>query len=120
MLVSSETRNTELYNTLSEMGLLCTEDYRIRKAHDELAETRAKVCDLSYKDVERIGYLYPHFMTDIEDKGKFEVWIGDEYINPAEITWIEGLVHLYGILPRHYDVETQKATLIFSDGIMRR
>lgn len=120
MLVSSEMRNSELYNTLSEMGLLCTEDYRIRKAHDELTEARFKICDLSYKDVERIGYLYPHFMTDIEDKGKFEVWVGDEYINPAEITWIEGLVHLYGILPRHYDVETQKATLILSEGIMRR
>lgn len=120
VLVSNETRITELYNTLSEMGLLCTEDYRIRAARDGIASNRSKICKLSNKDVERIGYLYPHFMTDIEDKGKFEMWIGDEYINPAEVQWIEGRVHLYGILPRHYNVEEDVIQLVFIDGIVDR
>lgn len=120
MLVSNVSRNSELYNTLAEMGLLCTEDYRIRTAHEVVADSRSKLCDLSYKDVERVGYLYPHFMCDIGDKGKFEVWIGDEYINPAEIQWIEGLVHLYGILPRHYDEKTQKARLVYLNDIAKR
>lgn len=120
MLVSNVTKVTELYNTLSEMGLLCTEDYRIREAHESIADARSRVCDLSYKDVERVGYLYPHFMADIGDKGKFEVWIDDEYINPAEIQWIEGLVHIYGILPRHYDVTTKKARLIYLQDVVQR
>lgn len=119
MLVSSEKRNSELYNTLSEMGLLSTEECQIRNTRIELGSTSIKNCPISYKDVERVGYYNPHFMTDIEDQGKFEVWVNDEYINPAEITWIEGYIHLYGILPRQYPDDTT-VKLVFINNITKR
>lgn len=119
-MLTHEERNSEFYNTLSEMGLLSTEDCRIQSTRDTIGQNTIKICPISYKDVERIGYFNPHFFTDIEDKGKFEIWIGDEYINPNEITWIEGHVHLYGILPKQYDEETTVVKLVFVNDIVKR
>jgi len=119
VIISEIKRNSEFYNTLSEMGLLSTEDYRIRSTWNVIKERKIKHCKVLYNDIDRIGYLNPHFMTDIGDKGLFEVWVDDEYVNPEDITWIEGWVHLYGILPKQY-FETQDVKLIFIDNIAKR
>lgn len=120
MFVSNLTQTTELYNIFSEMGILCTENRRIREVRDQVGTRSVSIAKLSYDDIERVGYFYPHFMLDRQDKDKLELWVGNEYINPAEVTWIETEVHLYGIMPRTYDVEKDVVTVIKNDHIFQR
>ena len=82
MLVSNFIKNSELYNTFAAMGILCTEDKRIRETREEVGKTTVETVRLTYDDIDRIGYYYPHFMLKRQDKNKLEIWIGDEFINP--------------------------------------
>lgn len=120
MLVSNFIQNSELYNTFAAMGILCTEDKRIRETREEVGKTTVETVRLTYGDIDRIGYYYPHFMLKRQDKGKLEIWIGDEFINPAEVTWIENEYHLFGILPRDYDIETTVVTIIHNENVFKR
>lgn len=118
-MVYREERNSELYNTLSWMGLLSTEECRIRTVrsnNDRIFE----YFDLTYDDIERVGYLYPHFAVPLSYKGKMEVWIGDNYINPASITWIETTNLLYGVLNKHYDEYEEVVRCYTNHGIPYR
>ena len=120
MLVSNFIKNSELYNTFAAMGILCTEDKRIRETREEVGKTTVETVRLTYDDIDRIGYYYPHFMLKRQDKDKLEIWIGDEFINPAEVTWIENEYHLFGILPRDYDIETTVVTIIHNENVFKR
>lgn len=103
---------SELYNTLAELGALCTENHKFQEARQAFREQFVRYYSISYDDIEHVGYLNPHFRLDIGETGVFEVWIGDEYINHSEIQWIQTRVHLYGILPRQYDPETTTVRII--------
>jgi len=120
VLVSNMSTTTELYNTLNEMGILCTEERRIRENREYIGQKSIEQCSLSYRDIERVGYFYPHFMIDRQPIEDLEIWIDDEYINPNTITWIESEVHLYGIMPKHYDIENTVVTLIRNENIFQR
>lgn len=98
----TETRKSELYNTLAWMGLLSTEEYRIREVRNSTFD-RYFDLDLSNDDIERVGYLYPHFAIKKEYKGLTELWFGNTYLNPEELSWIETNHLLYAVTNQHYD-----------------
>lgn len=120
MLVSNISVNSELYNTLSEMGLLCTEERRIQEARGAFAETTIETRRLSFDDIQRVGYYLPHFFVDLDKEGTFEMWVDGEYVNPHSVTWLKDDNHLYGIMPKMYDPDTQQVTLIYNDNIVKR
>ena len=76
----TEVRRSELYNTLSWMGLLSTEEYRIREVRNSPSKYYIDL-DLENTDIERVGYLYPHVKLKSEYKDVCELWYGDKYIN---------------------------------------
>lgn len=115
MLISNTESKSELYLTLAELGVTCTEAYRFREARQSFNDQFVREYKLSYDDIERVGYLYPHFRLDIGVRdGIFEVWVNGEYINHNEITWIKGSVHIYGVLPRDYDISTAVCRIIYN------
>lgn len=119
MKVSNIKYNSELYETLAEMGILCTEDKRIRDVRLATIDDVVEELPLYDTDINRIGYFNSHFMTNLGNRGEFEVWVGDDYINPKEIEWVEDVYHLYGILPRRYP-ETTTVKLIHNTHIAKR
>ena len=84
----TEVRKSELFETLAWMGLLSTEEYRIREVRNAPFD-RFIDLDLANDDIERVGYLYPHVSMKKEFKGITELWFEDTYLNPKELTWIE-------------------------------
>lgn len=101
-LISNMESKSELYNALSELGAVCTESRRIREARQSFSEEFIREYPLSFSDIERVGYFNPHIRLDVMDTGIYEIWINGEYINNSEITWIEGHVHRYAILPKWF------------------
>lgn len=103
-MVLSENRKSELYNTLAQMGLLCTENARIQQVR-QLEDELYTDLGLSFSDIERIGYYNPHFDLPITYRGKEELWYGDTYINPEQVTWVETDFYAYGVMPEKVDTE---------------
>lgn len=101
-----EQRQSELYNTLAELGALSTEGRRFQYARSTFNEQFVKEYPVSYDDIERVGYQNPHIRLDIGETGIFEVWVNGEYINHDRIQWIRGSLHLYGVLPYEYPLGT--------------
>ena len=66
-------RRSELYNTLAALGALCTEDHRFQHARESFNEQFVKDYPVSYDDIERVGYFYPHIRLDIGVRGIFEL-----------------------------------------------
>lgn len=121
MLVSSQNRNSVLYDTLCEMGLLCSEEKHIRMVREESeSDTFFTELPLSISDVDRVGYSHPHFSTKSGRKGYLEVWVDGMYEHPSQITWVDDNYELHGILSRAYDVDTQKARVFYNPGIIYR
>lgn len=114
----TETRNSELFNTLSWMGLLSTEEYRIREVRNAPFDRYIDL-DLNLDDIERVGYLYPHVAMKPEYKGLTELWFEDTYLNPEELTWIETNHLLYAVTNQHFDVLTPVKCFI-NPGIIYR
>ena len=114
----TETRNSELFNTLSWMGLLSTEEYRIREVRSAPFDRYIDL-DLNLDDIERVGYLYPHVAMKPEYKGLTELWFEDTYLNPEELTWIETNHLLYAVTNQHFDVLTPVKCFI-NPGIIYR
>ena len=96
-----EVRKSEYFDILAWMGLLGTEDGQIRATRSHDAELYEDL-DFSYEDIERVGYLYPHFHCNPKYDGFTELWIEDHYINPAVVTWIRTTNVLYGVLDAPY------------------
>jgi len=94
---------SEFYGTLAWMGLLSTEEYRIRTTRMRDADDVYVRLDLTRKDIDRIGYLYPHVEIDPRYDSKFELWIEDRYLNPKMLEWITGTYRDYAILDQDYD-----------------
>lgn len=99
-------RRSELYNTLAALGALCTEDHRFQHARESFNEQFVKDYPVSYDDIERVGYFYPHIRLDIGVRGIFELWINGEYINNDRIQWITGTLHMFAVLPEQYPLGT--------------
>ena len=115
MLIANTESKSELYATLEELGAICTESRRFQEARASFNEQFVREYPLSYEDIERVGYLNPHFRLDIGVRdGIFEVWVNGEYINHNEIEWIQGRVHLYGVLPRQYDPATSTCRVVYN------
>ena len=118
-MIAKEDRRSEMFNLLAWMGLLSTEERRIRKfreADDSLYEH----LDLTYDDIERVGYLYPHFAVKPSYKGLTEIWIGDHYVNPDSVQWIETVNLLYGVLDDHYDEYLLDVRCFYNPSIVYR
>ena len=98
----TEVRKSELFETLAWMGLLSTEEYRIREVRNAPFD-RFIDLDLTNDDIERVGYLYPHVSMKKEFKGITELWFEDTYLNPKELTWIETNHSLCAVTNAHYD-----------------
>lgn len=98
----TEVRRSELYNTLSWMGLLSTEEYRIREVRNSPSKYYIDL-DLENTDIERVGYLYPHVKLKSEYKDVCELWYEDKYINPKRCTWIDTNNGTYCITDKAYD-----------------
>lgn len=101
-----EQRQSELYNTLAELGALCTESRRFQYARSTFNEQFVKEYPVTYDDIERVGYQHPHIRFDIGESGIFEIWVNGEYINHDQIEWIKGSLHLYAVLPYEYELGT--------------
>lgn len=106
-----ETRKSEYYDMLAWMGLLGTEEAQINAVRSQDAELYEDL-EFSYGDIERIGYLYPHFYCNpkymtTDSKGNdlplTELWVEDHYINPNTITWVKTTNVLYGVLDRDFE-----------------
>ena len=95
-------RNSEMYNTLAWMGLLSTEDRRIRYSREN-DTTAYEDLDLTYDDIERVGYYNPNVKMKLQYKGKTELWFEDTYLNPAKLQWIETDNGLYAVMDKRYD-----------------
>lgn len=102
MILQKEERS-EFYGILAWMGLLSTEDCRIRTARLQDANDVYERLDLSWKDIDRVGYLYPHIVLNPKYEGKTELWIEDRYLNPKMLEWVMGSFTLYAILDKAYD-----------------
>lgn len=98
----TETRNSELYNTLAWMGLLSTEERRIREIRENSEDLYEKL-DVSNDDIERVSYFYPHINMNPKYKGYTELWFEDHYLNPLALTWIETTNVLYAVMDSKYD-----------------
>lgn len=101
-MIRHEQRNSELYETLAWMGLLSTEECRIRNIREHDTSMYIDL-DLTHEDIERIGYLNPHVIMDPRYKGKTELWYNDTYLHPDRIMWIETVSGLYAVLDQQYD-----------------
>ena len=117
-MVLREERKSELFNTLAWMGLLSTEERRIRSIREQDAEFY-KPLDLTYDDIERVGYYYPHVTMHPNYKGYCELWFEDTYINPQEITWIDTENAAYAVLNAKYD-ETIPVRCLYNPNIIYR
>ena len=118
MVLQKEERS-EFYGVLAWMGLLSTEEYRIRTARLKDADDIYEQLDLSWRDIDRVGYLYPHIAINPKYEGNTELWIGDRYLNPAMLTWIMGTYTLYAVLDQVYD-ETIPVMCYHNPGIVYR
>ena len=101
-----EARRSEYFNMLAWMSLLGTEDGQIRATRSHDAELYEDL-DLTYEDIERVGYLYPHFHCNPKYDGFTELWIEDHYINPKVVTWIKTTNVLYGVLDAPYKEQVE-------------
>ena len=121
MLITSETSTSVLYDTLNHMGMLSSEERHIRIVREE-SENDSFFTDapLSILDINRVGYLNPHFVTKPEYKGKLEVWVNNEYQHPDLMQWITNDFYLYGVLLKNYDPNTTTAKVIYNPGIIFR
>lgn len=97
-----ETRKSDLFNIISWLGLLCTEERRIRQVREE-GHNIYEPLDLTYDDVERVGYFNPHVAMPPKYKDHTELWFEDRYINPKSVQWVETINRLYAILDQQYD-----------------
>lgn len=97
-----ETRKSALYSTLAWMGLLSTEERRIREIRQKNSDAYI-LLDLNYDDIERVGYYYPHVELDPKYFGFTEMWIGDHYLNPESLTVIQTHNVTYIVVDDKYD-----------------
>ena len=114
----TEVRRSELYNTLSWMGLFSTEEYRIREVRNSPSKYYVDL-DLENTDIERVGYLYPHVKLKSEYKDVCELWYGDKYINPKRCTWIDTNNGTYCITDKAYD-DQKPVTCFINPSIITR
>ena len=121
MLITNQTRTSMLYNTLSTMGMLCSEEYYIRK-NRELTEDNTFFYDLpiSNEDINRISYNNPHIELETSRKNHVEIWVNGEYQNPKKITWIDDYMKSYGVLVNKYDPSVDVANICYNPGIVYR
>ena len=119
-MIITPKRNSRLYETVSELGLLYTPQAAIdtiRKKYRIFEKVH-----LSNTDVKRISYNGPHFITKESEIPYIELWVDDEYINPNDIEWIKvNSNRVYGILPKEYkDLTNVKSNSYFNHNIIHR
>ena len=113
-----EERKSDLFNYIAWMGMLATEDCRIRNIRSHNQDLFTSL-DLSYDDVERVGYFYPHVAMPLNYKDKAELWVEDHYLNPKAMTWVETDTWAYCIIDRQYD-EVTPVKCYYNPGILYR
>ncbi len=87
---------------MRDLGMLSTEDHRIRKFREKAKTTIVNELALSSSDILGVSYAYRHFIMSKDDKNFAEIWIGDNYLNPENIIWVEHNENVYGVLNDEY------------------
>lgn len=122
MVVTSQTRNSALYTTLSDLGMLCSEEKYIRMIREESeSDSYFETYPLSNGDINGVSYLNSWLaIDDPSKKDKLEIWIDDQYQNPAKIQWIEHGPYLCAVTSGQYDPSTSIAKAFYNPGILHR
>lgn len=132
------------------MGLLFTDDYYVRSTRKLMHEASMFEVPVSNDDIyvpaeSAVTLEYGGSTTTVcgqlsfygsivtihkcefkdYDRNAIEIWVGDEYINQSEISWVSTQVYDHAILPKRYDdydAEGHRtmATVRFYSGVFRR
>ena len=120
MLVKSNSRTSMLYDTISDLGLVCSEEKHIRMVREESnTDTYFHTLPLSNSDIDRVGYLNPHIETELKFKDKLEIWINDHYQHPDRTVIVEHDPFMYVVMDDQYDLD-QKASVHYNPSIIYR
>ena len=120
MLVKSNSRTSMLYDTISDLGLVCSEEKHIRMVREESnTDTYFHTLPLSNSDIDRVGYLNPHIETELKFKDKLEIWINGHYQHPDRTIVIEHDPFMYVVMDDQYDLG-QKASVHYNPSIIYR
>ena len=121
MLINSQSRTTMLFETLSEMGMLSTEERYVRIVREETnSDTFFTDTPLSTMDVDRVSYQNPHIEIDPEQEGYLEIWVDGHYEHPSRIQWVGTYPYRHAVLTQPYDPMTQTAKVFYNPGILYR
>lgn len=101
-LITASEYKSSLYDTLNDMGLLCTEEYRIRHYRENPDNNWYRTSLLENYDINGIGYSGVHFRVPKTFGKAVEVAINGKYINTYDLTWEEDSIYYYGIIPASY------------------
>ena len=107
-----------LFGFLAQMGLLASPQGAIdyyRKHYPLYVRT-----DLSDDDINGISYLGAHFSCHPRQKDFMEIWIGNYYVHPDTIEWVDiNPLMSYGILDRRYPGDTECKIFYNPDTVFR-
>lgn len=117
-MISTEVRKSELYDTLAWMGLLSTEEYRIREVRSSSFDRYVDL-DVNYDDIDRVGYFHPHVSMPLSYEGVTELWYEGTYLNPESLEWIKTANQLHAVLDHKVD-DTKPVHAFVNPGIIHR
>lgn len=121
MLVTGLRSASMLYDTISHLGMLCSEEKHIRMVREESnTDEYFSVCHFKTGDIDRVGYLYPHIEIKTSYGYDVEIWANGHYQHPDKTTWIEGNPYSYVVMNEDHDIETEYATVFYNPSILYR
>ena len=121
MLINSQSSASMLFETLSEMGMLTTEERYIRMVREESnSDTFFTDTPLSTMDIDRVGYQNPHIEINPSQEGYLEIWVDGHYEHPSQIRWVGTYPFRYAVLTQPYDPMSQTAKVYYNPGILYR
>lgn len=121
MLVTAQRTTSMLYDTIAELGMLCSEEKHIRMVREESnSDEYFNDFIISNDDIDRVGYLNPHVQLSSYYGKNVEIWVGNEYQHPDKLTWIEDYPYNNVVLAHQYDPETQHANVFYNPCILYR
>lgn len=108
MTINEVIVDNHLYDTIADMGLVMSPTKAIEVARKSRPIYRT--LPLKDDDVNYMAYYGKHFMIHANERAGSEVWIGDEYIAEARMTWVpknNDDYHVYGVVDETYPFDTE-------------
>ena len=115
MTKTSIYENSSLYDIISELNLICTEEKAIRDIRKIYKPYNTY--PLTNHDMNRLSYLYKHFTIPTYMKDKIEIWIGEERVVDYEYICdnnFEGYTHVY----LHFDTDATEVSVRYNPYII--